>query len=440
MRDIDLQATEDFKLFATRVDTGAPADVASIAVSAYPDNSTTQITAGITTTQPFDSLTGFGNVRVVATVANGYGYNSTYALVITTGTVNSVSVVGAIVGEFTIGKNRPGLVRMGLCQASTSTTCVLDSAAALGDDIINGAFIRISAGTGAGQSRFIDDYVTATDTATVSPAWTTTPSTDSVFQVIGTPPASTGAPIPASLGSGAITSATFGAGAITAGTLASATITAAKVADGTITSGTIAAAAITAASLGSNTITSAKVATGTITTGTFAAGAIDAASIASAAITSAKVADGTITAGTIASNAITSAKVATGTITTGTFAAGAIDAASIASAAFTSAKFGAASITAATLGAASITAATLGAAAITAGTLGAASITAATLGAAAITAATLGANTITAGAIASSTLTAAKFSASSPAPVNILMVNSVTLQGAGTAGDKWRPV
>lgn len=197
MRDIDLQATEDFKLFATRVDTGAPTDVASIAVSAYPDNSTTQLTAGITTTQPFDSVTGFGNVRVVATVANGYAYGSTYSLVITTGTVNSISVVGAIVGEFTIGKNRPGLVRMGLCQASTSTTVVFDAATSFADNFLNGHFVFISAGTGAGQSRYIDTWTNSTDTGTVTPAWITTPDTTSVFQCYASPPASTGVPVPA---------------------------------------------------------------------------------------------------------------------------------------------------------------------------------------------------------------------------------------------------
>lgn len=192
MRDIALNATEDFPLFTTRVDTGAPTDVSGIVVSAYPDNSATQITAGITVSSP-DSIAGYANVRVVATVANGYAYNTHYTLVITTGTVNSVSVVGAIVGEFTIRRNVPGLVRAFIAQASTSTTLVFDSATSFADNFLNGHFVYIVAGTGAGQSRVIDSWVSSTDTATVSPAWTTTPDTTSICECYATPPASTGA-------------------------------------------------------------------------------------------------------------------------------------------------------------------------------------------------------------------------------------------------------
>jgi len=196
MRDIQLNATEDFPLFTTRVDTGAPTDVAGIVVSAYPDNSATQLTAGITVTSP-DSIAGYANIRVVATVANGYSFGTHYTLVVTTGTVNSVSVVGAIVGEFTIRKNVPGLVRAFIAQASSSTTLVFDAATSYADNFLNGHFVVIVAGTGAGQSRFIDSWTNSTDTATVSPAWTTTPDTTSVCECYATPPASTGAPIPA---------------------------------------------------------------------------------------------------------------------------------------------------------------------------------------------------------------------------------------------------
>ena len=196
IRDIQLNATEDFPLFSTRVDTGAPTDVAGIVVSAYPDNSATQITAGITVSSP-DSIPGYANVRVVATVANGYAFGSHYTLVITTGTVNSVSVVGAIVGEFTIRKNVPGLIRAFIAQASTSTTLVMDAAASFGDNTLRGHFALIVAGTGVGQSAFVDSNVGSTDTLTISPAWITTPDTTSVCELYGTPPASTGAPVPA---------------------------------------------------------------------------------------------------------------------------------------------------------------------------------------------------------------------------------------------------
>jgi hypothetical protein len=104
MRDYTVGDTFDVKFTTRRFSSGAPYALASGVISAYPDNSTTQLTAGITLTADFDSVTGLNNVRVVASGANGYAAGSTYHLVITTGTVDSVSVVGEVVGEFTLGR------------------------------------------------------------------------------------------------------------------------------------------------------------------------------------------------------------------------------------------------------------------------------------------------------------------------------------------------
>jgi hypothetical protein len=103
--DFTLGVTLDFKFTSRAFTTGAPFTLAgSPVVSAYPDNSTTEITAGITLTVDFDGVTGLNNIRVVATSGNGYADGTSYALVITTGTVNGVSVVGEVVGEFTLGR------------------------------------------------------------------------------------------------------------------------------------------------------------------------------------------------------------------------------------------------------------------------------------------------------------------------------------------------
>ena len=100
--DFGIGKTFDTK-FCTVDTTGAPTTLAgSPVVSAYVDNSLTQITAGITLTVDFDGVTGLNNVRVVATVANGYASGSNYHLVITTGTVGGTSVVGYPVGEFSL--------------------------------------------------------------------------------------------------------------------------------------------------------------------------------------------------------------------------------------------------------------------------------------------------------------------------------------------------
>lgn len=100
--DFRVGTTFDTK-FCTVATTGAPTQLAgSPVISAYPDNSLTQITAGITLSVDFDSVTGLNNVRVVATGGNGYATATNYQLVITTGTVGGVSVVGYVVAEFSI--------------------------------------------------------------------------------------------------------------------------------------------------------------------------------------------------------------------------------------------------------------------------------------------------------------------------------------------------
>lgn len=100
--DIRLGDTIDTS-FCTVTTTGAPTTLAgSPVISAYVGNSTTQLTAGITLTVDFDSVTGYNHVRVVASGGNGYATASNYRLVITTGTVGGTSVVGYVVGEFSI--------------------------------------------------------------------------------------------------------------------------------------------------------------------------------------------------------------------------------------------------------------------------------------------------------------------------------------------------
>lgn len=101
--DIRLGDTIDVKFTTRSFTTGAPTQLAgSPVISAYVGNSTTQITAGITLTVDFDAVTGLNNVRVVASGGNGYATASNYDLVITTGTVGGVSVVGEVIGSFSI--------------------------------------------------------------------------------------------------------------------------------------------------------------------------------------------------------------------------------------------------------------------------------------------------------------------------------------------------
>lgn len=99
--------TEDYATlntkFTTRQSTGAPFTLAGTpVVSVYKANDITQSTVGITLTPDFDGLTGLNNVLIDLSADAFYAVGNDYQVVITTGTVNGVSVVGEVVAEFSI--------------------------------------------------------------------------------------------------------------------------------------------------------------------------------------------------------------------------------------------------------------------------------------------------------------------------------------------------
>ncbi len=98
--------------FTTRqFSTGTPITSANLVMSVYKDDSTTQSTAGITTTflTGFDNLVGLVSVKI-DTSQDGTFYAAAhdFSVVVTTGTSDSVSIVGEVVGYFSI-QNRSAL-------------------------------------------------------------------------------------------------------------------------------------------------------------------------------------------------------------------------------------------------------------------------------------------------------------------------------------------
>jgi hypothetical protein len=72
----------------------------------------------------------------------------------------------------------------GSAQAGGVDTITLKAATSYTtDDAPNGMFIKITSGTGAGQTRHVEDYVASTKVATVYPAWTTQPDATSNYTV-----------------------------------------------------------------------------------------------------------------------------------------------------------------------------------------------------------------------------------------------------------------
>jgi hypothetical protein len=95
-------ATLNFK-FSTHKADGTPATLSGTpAISVYKANGTTQSTAGITLTADFDSVTGLNNVLIDLSADAFYAVANDYSVVITTGTVDSVSVVGTVLAHFSI--------------------------------------------------------------------------------------------------------------------------------------------------------------------------------------------------------------------------------------------------------------------------------------------------------------------------------------------------
>lgn len=105
--DYDARAVIYGKFTTYRPSTGASFTLGGTpALSVYKDNSVTQSTTGVTLTVDFDSVTGLHHFAI-DTSADGtfYAAGSFFDIVITTGTVDSVSVVGSVVASFTIRKD-----------------------------------------------------------------------------------------------------------------------------------------------------------------------------------------------------------------------------------------------------------------------------------------------------------------------------------------------
>lgn len=97
-----------------------------------------------------------------------------------------------------------GILDWGTAQASAAGTFVHRSGLNLANDIPNGSIEYVYGGTGAAQTRVIHDFVNTTDTSSISPDWTTTPSTDSTYVTFAAPPAPTNSAVLPSVSLGAI--------------------------------------------------------------------------------------------------------------------------------------------------------------------------------------------------------------------------------------------
>jgi hypothetical protein len=80
----------------------------------------------------------------------------------------------------------------GSAQGGSADTITLKAASPYADDQPNGMFITLTAGTGSGQTRHVEDYVASTKVLTVYPAWSTAPDATTDYKVEAFAPAAVG--------------------------------------------------------------------------------------------------------------------------------------------------------------------------------------------------------------------------------------------------------
>lgn len=74
----------------------------------------------------------------------------------------------------------------GTAQAGGASTIQLETGESAVDDAYNNYIVILVGGTGSGQARFIEDYVGATRTATVTGTWTTNPASGTKYILVRT--------------------------------------------------------------------------------------------------------------------------------------------------------------------------------------------------------------------------------------------------------------
>lgn len=132
----------NFKFNTRQFSTGAPFALAGTpVVSVYKSNDATQTTAGITLTNPFDSVVGLMHVNIDLSADAFYVTGEDYQVVLTAGTVDSVSVIGAVLADFSI-ENRFMRGTDGVDTATMRGTDGVDTATMRGTDGVDTATMR----------------------------------------------------------------------------------------------------------------------------------------------------------------------------------------------------------------------------------------------------------------------------------------------------------
>jgi hypothetical protein len=142
-------------------------------------------TATAGTVKVIQNGTTLGNINTLPTLVSGqYVYTWTISATemasdeIVVQTVDRANITDQM---FIVSTLPPGSIRSRTVQAGSNNTIVLDTGASATDNIYQGSRIAIIAGTGAGQTRVITQYVGSSRTATVDANTNGTLDTTSVY-------------------------------------------------------------------------------------------------------------------------------------------------------------------------------------------------------------------------------------------------------------------
>lgn len=380
--------TIDFKFTTFRPSTGAAYALSSGAVlSVFKNDSTTVVKSDdagskIVLTRDFGSpsVTGLNHVRIAtANDTSFYADGSQFEVVISTGTVDSVSVVGACVGRFTLraqaalypttaGRkldvSTTGEAGIDFANIGSPTTTVNLSGTTIKavTDMVTANVIQISgdataadnleaAADGTGYNLGGGSIVAASVSGAVNSVTTgvtVASNTDKTGYSLATAPPTAAAIADAVWDealSGHLTSGSTGAALNAAGAAGDPWSTALPGAYGAGTAGKIVGDNLNATVSSRLAAADISLSGGAVTVGTLNSAVITSSSFASQAIVGTAIQDGAISANKIATGAITSGKFASGAITADAIAAGAISVSEIADGAITATKFGAGAIT-----------------------------------------------------------------------------------------------
>lgn len=137
-------------LFNTQKSDGTPITLAGTpSVTAYKDASTTQVATGATLTVDFDSVTGMHLVAIDTSAdATFYAAGSDFSIVLAAGTVDSVSQVGVMVGNFSLANRTAALIAS---ERTAIGTALLDLAAGIETGLTLRQALRLLASAEAGK-------------------------------------------------------------------------------------------------------------------------------------------------------------------------------------------------------------------------------------------------------------------------------------------------